>query len=151
MAQQLITEEGLKELFDYNPETGDLIRKVTWRTAKAGDVAGREQSGNTYIDVSGKAYPAKNLVWLFHYGEMPDSFVRHINGIKTDNRIENLAESAPPVGAYESDRLLKDLAGNLETLNGVLIQNKIDDKTRLRVMRGFANLRRISSTDEHAQ
>lgn len=149
MAQQLITEERLKELFDYNPETGDLIRKVTWRTAKAGDVAGREQNGNTYIDVSGKAYPAKNLVWLFHYGKMPDSFVRHINGIKTDNRIENLAESAPPCKARKRSPLpLASLAHSLEFLNQALIQSHLDTNTRVRVMRDFAALHHVPSESE---
>lgn len=30
------------------------------------------------------------IAWLLHYGQWPEGDIDHINGVKTDNRIENL-------------------------------------------------------------
>ena len=85
---------NVKELFDYDRTTGNLLWKVSRsRTAKVGHVAG-SSNGNGYmaIKVSGILYFAHRLVWLWHYGEFPDGQIDHINGIRNDNRIENLRD-----------------------------------------------------------
>lgn len=41
-------------------------------------------------EVSGKFYLVHRVAWLLHYGEWPKGDIDHINGITTDNRIENL-------------------------------------------------------------
>ena len=40
-----------------------------------------------------KAYKEHRLIWLYHYGVWPDNQLDHINGIRDDNRIENLREA----------------------------------------------------------
>jgi uncharacterized Fe-S cluster-containing protein len=86
----MITQNLLKELFDY--EDGKLIRKVSRsRTAKAGDIAGSldKTSGYYRIGIKGKWHLLHRIIFMYHNGSMPE-FVDHINGIPTDNRIENL-------------------------------------------------------------
>ena len=39
-----------------------------------------------------KGYLEHRLIWLYHYGEWPTLQIDHINGIRNDNRIENLRE-----------------------------------------------------------
>src|SRR5690606_11070260 len=59
--------------------------------AKLGDRAEREKtSGYLRIHLCGKEIYAHRAAWAHHYGELPEKMVDHINGIKGDNRIENL-------------------------------------------------------------
>ena len=76
-------------MFDYDGK--DLIRKIsTSPNARAGDVAGNAD-GNGYIKISiaHTLYYAHRLIWLYVYGEWPNS-IDHINRNKHDNRISNL-------------------------------------------------------------
>lgn len=41
----------------------------------------------------GNMYFEHRLVWLYHYGEWPKGDLDHINGIRSDNRVENLREA----------------------------------------------------------
>lgn len=88
-----ITQEELKEVLDYNSETG-VFRWNIYRAsnAKAGDIAGGLQNcGYCVIQYKRKIYTAHRLAWLYFYGELSeDKFVDHIDRDKTNNRISNL-------------------------------------------------------------
>jgi len=88
-----ITQERLKELLNYNPETGDFIWRVDRNGhVKAGMVAGNIHYKHGYreIRIGSKLYKAHRLVWLYVHGEMPVSFLDHINNDRSDNRLSNL-------------------------------------------------------------
>lgn len=92
----------MKDLLNYNHETGDFHWKETGR--KAGYVDGR---GFRKIESKGKVVRAHYLAWEIHYGE-PAGEIYHINGNTDDNRISNLAvvkdfESVTDVLRYEPD------------------------------------------------
>jgi hypothetical protein len=88
----MISQEKLKELLDYNPDTGIFI----WKVRKAiqiriGDEAGRpDKYGYTRINLDKRQYMAHRLVWLYVYGEWPTGQIDHVNRIKNDNRLNNL-------------------------------------------------------------
>lgn len=87
-----LTQEKLKELLTYEPETGLFRWNVTRGGAKKHEVAGAIHPPNYIrICVCRKAYLAHRLAWFYVYGAWPVE-VDHINQIKNDNRITNLRE-----------------------------------------------------------
>jgi len=81
------------EFLYYNPKNGVLI----WSKGRAdriGKAAGYvDDSGYRKVSIKGFNFRAHRLCWLIHYGTEPDGEIDHINGIKDDNRIENLREA----------------------------------------------------------
>lgn len=64
---------------------------VRLNTRCAGKMAGRiNEDGYIIITLKNKNFRAHRIVWLLTYGTLPEQQLDHINGIKTDNRIENL-------------------------------------------------------------
>lgn len=88
--KQEITQTGLKMILDYNPETGDFIR-TSKHKRWGGTKAGHLNAGNGYVNVmvNNRYYKAHRLAFLWMTGAMPE-FVDHINGVRHDNRWENL-------------------------------------------------------------
>ena len=87
----MITQNDLINRFSYNTETGHFIWKENARPNVAGKRAGRLlHDGYWQIKLYKKGYQAHRLIWLFHYGFMPNNEIDHINGVRSDNRIENL-------------------------------------------------------------
>jgi HNH endonuclease len=93
----IVTAERLRELLNYDPETGVF----TWRLADGrlvtgGDVAGtRHSRGYIVISVGGRRYFAHRLAWLYVTGAWPTHHIDHVNGVAHDNRIANLREATP--------------------------------------------------------
>lgn len=87
------TQERVKELFDYDPETGTL----TWRcnhglTGVSGDVPRKLQSkeiSNT-ICIDNVYYKLCVIIWLWYYGVCPDKHIRHKDFNSLNNSIDNL-------------------------------------------------------------
>jgi len=86
----MLTAEEARRLF--RVDQGVLINRVTRGSSVAGSVAGCLNSwGYLQVCTKGKTYKAHRLVWLIEKGVWPDE-LDHINGLRTDNRIENLRE-----------------------------------------------------------
>lgn len=85
-----ITQERLKQLLRYDPETGHF----TWRVNRGPRRAGERAGNVTVIEavgVDGTLYPAHRLAWLYMTGEKPNE-IDHKNGNNNDNRWENLRD-----------------------------------------------------------
>lgn len=92
----LLSPDVLRQLLDYDPETGVMIwrqrfGKKRWNKLHAGKRAfatlvGGYMTGRLF----GKNVRAHRVLWALHYGVEPDGQIDHINGMKADNRIENL-------------------------------------------------------------
>ena len=90
------TEQELKERFDYNPDTGELIHKKGKRKGKVAGSVLESNGGYRYITIGKDGKPhsmlAHRVIWLMYYGEMPPEglVIDHIDGNPDNNRIENL-------------------------------------------------------------
>jgi hypothetical protein len=88
----MITQEIAKELFSYDPETGELVwKKSTGPKPIAGRVVACDaRTGYMRVQIFNKDYLAHRVIWLYVHGEWPDGFIDHINGKRNDNRLVNL-------------------------------------------------------------
>ena len=113
----MLTQERLKELLHYNPETGIF----TWlvyrsRYARVGSVAGTIWLGRIVIMIDRKHYKAHRLAWLYVHGKFPTNQIDHINEEPSDNRITNLREAT---NAQNQENAKKPQANNKLGLRGV--------------------------------
>lgn len=91
--KEKLTQKRVRELLDYDPETGLLTRKSRRGSAKAGDVIKSVNStGYVRLAIDSKQYSAHRVIWLWNYGYFPENQVDHINRVKGDNRLCNLRE-----------------------------------------------------------
>lgn len=82
----------LKELLTYDAETGLFHYNTSWgRSIKEGKLAGTKATDD-YVKISllGKMYQAHRLAWLYVHGAWPDGIIDHIDGVVTNNKLENL-------------------------------------------------------------
>ena len=87
-----ITAERLRELLEYDPETG-IFRWLARPSncVHIGDIAGSKTAkGYIELKADGIRFYAHRLAFVFMTGELPPEDTDHINGNKSDNRWANL-------------------------------------------------------------
>lgn len=84
-------EQAIMQELIYNPQTGEIFRlgfgKIGHRTK--GYIL--NTGGYIVFKFYGKAYKAHRVAWFLQTGKWPIE-IDHINGIRSDNRWENLRE-----------------------------------------------------------
>jgi len=86
----MITEQKLKGLVYYNG--GKLYWKISkQRINKDSEIGYIDSKGYRNVVIEGKNYKTHRLVFLYHYGYLPE-YVDHIDGNPCNNNIENLRE-----------------------------------------------------------
>lgn len=94
MPKELITAEEARQLFHYNPETGDLTWKVSrGRIASGRIVRTRHNHGYYSVRINRGQYLVHRVIWLIVHGRWPTEHIDHANGVRTDNRLCNLREA----------------------------------------------------------
>lgn len=114
MASRIVSAERIRELLEYDPSTGLFTWKVsTSNRVKVGDIAGTLSYGYVAIGIDGKPRLAHRLAWMLFYGEWPACDIDHINGVRHDNRIENLRAVTRSVNMQNQRRGRGGNAGGL--------------------------------------
>lgn len=108
----MLTQERLKELVTYFPTTGEMTWNVDRSRNKAGSRVGhRTQKGYVLVGIDKKLYLRHRLAWLYVNGVWPTAFIDHVNGIKGDDRLENLREAEHSQNIANSKRHTDNKSG----------------------------------------
>jgi len=88
----MITQEIVRDRFGCLDD-GTLIHKTNAGRAVAGSAAGT-LNGDGYLRISicGHRYAAHRIIWLWHYGYLPENDIDHRNRERTRNTVGNLRE-----------------------------------------------------------
>lgn len=117
-----LTQEYLKEILDYDPETGVFTWKErnlkyfkstramnAFNKKNANRIAGSvHYEGYIVITINKKTYQSHRLAWLYVYGHLPKNEIDHINHIKHDNKISNLREATKSQNLQNQIKAQKD-------------------------------------------
>lgn len=88
-----LTQARLKEVLQYDPETGYLLWRISKQKVVKGKRAGSvRKDGYINIRIEGGQYLAHKLVWLYFKGYLP-KMIDHIDRDRANNRIDNLREA----------------------------------------------------------
>lgn len=98
-------EEATRAL-SYDPETG----VITWLESRAQRKAGSEAGcttpkGYRVIGMRNRNARVHQLAWFFMTGEWPTHEIDHKNGVRTDNRWENLRKASPAQNHYNRHKV----------------------------------------------
>ena len=105
--------DELRQLLRCNPETGKLwwkareahwfedgvfpaaVKARAWNKRFAGreGFVGDNGKGYRFSNICGQKYYAHRVIWALVFGPWPLHEIDHINGVRDDNRIENLREA----------------------------------------------------------
>lgn len=129
MKKEIPSPELLRKLLRYDSETGQLF----WRE-RSREMFGNQRAFNTWNSryaskpaltnnchgylqgaIFERKYLAHRVAWAIHTGEWPKNQIDHINGVKSDNRIENLREAT----SQENMRNVKRQRNNKSGVTGI--------------------------------
>ncbi|AZV02301.1 putative homing endonuclease [Pectobacterium phage Arno18] len=117
----MLTQEVLKTLLSYDPETGSFKWLSGGRRRVLGAEAGYlRKDGYVHIGVAGSLYLAHRLAWLYMTGSFPILKIDHKNGICSDTRWSNLRLATSSQNSCNS-RLA---ASNTSGVKGICWHNK---------------------------
>ena len=86
-----MNQDDVREIFDYDAKTGDLIRKSLNKITGCID-----QSGYKRTKYKGKNSLCHRLIYVWHHGQIPEHYhIDHIDHDRSNNRIENLQALTP--------------------------------------------------------
>ena len=115
----------LRELLDYDPQTGDIkwrprggkyfsTDRVTkaWNSRYAGKVASNlTVYGYRSVSILGKSRYAHRVSWAIYTGEWPSGPIDHINHDRADNRIANLRDATREINNRNATKRSDNTSG----------------------------------------
>lgn len=145
--------EELNKWFRYDPETGDLWKKpkvnakgelrviTSLKPVRRKTYSKTTAYYQVFIPHSDRFYLVHRIIWKMWYGKDPE-VIDHINGIGTDNRIENLRS----VDMLQNARNMGLNSRNKSGVSGVFQEGQ-----KWRVRLGTKELGRFKTFDEAVQ
>ena len=118
--KQPSTEEVLNYLsnFTYNKGNGTIINSN-------GRVIGtRDRYGYLVYNILGRQFKVHRLIWLLETGEWPTGIIDHSDGVKNNNRFDNLKDTTQKVNCNNPNNTIR--SDNVSGTKGVSWDNKVN-------------------------
>lgn len=92
--EHTITPENVRQIFDYNPDTGELKwkKKISYKIRVGDNVGCLTKRGYLLTKYKYRRYFNHTIIWIFSHKKYPNYVIDHIDGNKTNNKIENLRD-----------------------------------------------------------
>lgn len=117
-----LTKRQLHQLFEYDPDTGDLRWRVSRKGGcRKGEIAGKRNSGGyRQVEINGRLYLVHRLIWIYMRGSPANGEVDHENRNPTDNRVANLRVATSREGKQTpaAEKRTADSSGLIITSSG---------------------------------
>jgi hypothetical protein len=112
-----LTQERLKEVLYYHPESGDFVRLVALcgRALVGQQVGTPDAAGYLTSKIDGKTYKLHRLAFLYVLGRWPDPECDHRDMVKNNNEWSNLREAS----LGENRRNVGPRKGNTTGIKGI--------------------------------
>lgn len=123
-----LTAYELKEVFDYDPNTGCL----TWKVQNSNRVSVGDRAGWVYerrgrksrmVRLNGLNLQEHRVIWAWFYGKWPDHIIDHRDNNAENNRIKNLRECSHSQNTMNS-KLRSDNASGYKGVSWCKMANK---------------------------
>lgn len=116
MAKMPLTQQMLRDVFVYSPDSGEFFWRETRgsRAIAGGRAGGVTANGYWCIRVLGGLYQAHRLAWLYVHGQWPSEDIDHINGDRLDNRAANLRDVPNALNRQNTKRARRDSRTGLQ-------------------------------------
>jgi hypothetical protein len=88
-----LTCSRARELFEYDCDTGILVRRIAAGGKPTGSVVGKTNSkGYLVAKVDGKSYYIHRVIWLWVFVDWPIYMIDHRDEVNNNNRLGNLRD-----------------------------------------------------------
>lgn len=95
LRKENLTQKRLKELLEYDKDSGNFTWKETRGGKRKGSVAGTiDCYGYIRISIDDKRYKAHRLAWLYVYGYVPENEIDHKDTDRKNNKWKNLRHAS---------------------------------------------------------
>lgn len=106
-------KDELKKMLRYEPDTGLLYWTDAAHKSVKGKVAGTPNRGYVLVMFKGQFFKAHRLAWLLTHGDWPKQSIDHIDGDKSNNRINNLRDVDGVTNEQNKDQARADSKSGL--------------------------------------
>jgi hypothetical protein len=142
------SQERLHERLKYCAD--NISKPLVWKKYQGqreiGAAGSLRQNGYYTLFLDAKVYRLHRLVWIYHYGDIPDGIlVDHIDGNKANNRIENLRLATNGENVYNS----KIRSTNISGVKGVYWDKEYNRwRARISINKKLLHLGRFDTIEE---
>lgn len=107
--------EFVRSIFTYHDGILRWAVKPAWQVEIGCEAGSVTPKGYRRVRLGFKTFRSHRIVWLMHHDKWPECEIDHINGNRSDNRIENLRD----VSCYENQKNKKRSSRNKSGVAGV--------------------------------
>ena len=115
MSKPILTQEYIKNIIYYDPETGWMSWNGKKKWTKRGAIGYLNKDGYRVVMIDKCNYPVHRLAWVYVFGGIDAKLqIDHINHDRSDNRIENLR-----LVTNKENQMNRRFTGNTSGFRGV--------------------------------